>query len=84
MLARSWCLFVFVIMLLNVREEGVREPIGRSTSSSSAVPLFLALLAEVAVVIRIRQTCRLRPIADPERRCRSIDSHSGRSNRLPT
>jgi len=44
-------LFVFVIMLLNVREEESRSD-RQKYLKFLAVPLFLALLAEVAIVIR--------------------------------
>lgn len=44
-------LFVFVIMLLNVREEESR-PDRQKYLKFLALPLFLALLAEVAVVVR--------------------------------
>lgn len=44
-------LFVFVIMLLNVREEESRID-RQKYLKFMAVPMFLALLAEVAVVIR--------------------------------
>lgn len=56
-------LFVFVIMLLNVREEESRVD-RQKYLKFLAVPMFLALLAEVAVVIRY-VNMPAPPIADP-------------------
>lgn len=56
-------LFVFVIMLLNVREEESRGD-RQKYLKFLAAPLFLALLAEVAVVIRY-VNMPAAPIGDP-------------------
>lgn len=71
-------LFVFVIMLLNVREEESRTDRQRYLKWL-AVPLFLALLAEVAIVIRYVNTVapaipNPNAIADPSQSLGTVES----------
>ena len=71
-------LFVFVIMLLNVREEESRTDRQRYLKWL-AVPLFLALLAEVAIVIRYVNTAapaipNPNAIADPSQSLGTVES----------